>query len=246
MLTVRSLTFTQLRRCGTLGVGVLAENDQAEFGALLRLWRKRRGMTQRTLADRMSYHPSRVSQVESGALPHEEFARQADSVLGAGGELWALFERVAPSPFDPPPAGPERELVTEDFVAWLADNSGDGLRRPLRLGVRRRDAGWRASATQCATAVTCTAPQRRPGRHRRRPGRLLRRRPALPGSGRRHRCPHGGRHPARVAHVAGRPAQRRRAGALRPAGLPLPCPASTPASWRPPSPAWPASRSTAR
>jgi hypothetical protein len=71
----------------------------------------------------MAYDKSRVSQVESGAAPSEAFARQADSVLGADGTLWSLYQELAADRlFGPPP--PERDLrLSADFIAWLADNS---------------------------------------------------------------------------------------------------------------------------
>ncbi len=123
-LSARSLEFTRIDGAGpgTARVLMLDGPDTGEFARELRRWRKQRGMTQRVLADRMAYHHSRVSQVEAGDLPHAEFARQADTILGAGGALWALYAELADAR-DQPPAAPERDLRTTEFVAWLADHA---------------------------------------------------------------------------------------------------------------------------
>lgn len=101
---------------------MLDGRERPDFAHELRRWRKRRGLTQRTLADRMAYHQSRVSQVEAGDLPQEDFARQADAVLGADGALLTVYRRVADTSFFGR-SGPERELTTTDFIAWLADHT---------------------------------------------------------------------------------------------------------------------------
>lgn len=103
---------------------MLGADDEQDFGRDLWRRRKQRRMTQRELAERMAYDRSRVSQVESGETPHEDFARQADLVLGAGGELLALHRRLAAARDDRemPPVH-ERELGTTDFIAWLADHA---------------------------------------------------------------------------------------------------------------------------
>jgi transcriptional regulator with XRE-family HTH domain len=106
---------------------VPGDHELNDFSRELRRLRNLRGMTQSALAERMAYHPTRVSQVERGAVPHEDFARQADSVLGAGGVLRRIYRELA-NLREAEPTGPERELATADFVAWLADHSGVDFR----------------------------------------------------------------------------------------------------------------------
>jgi transcriptional regulator with XRE-family HTH domain len=74
--------------------------DERRFAEELRRWRERRGLTKKALAAAMAYDPSRVSHVEAGRQPPtEEFARQAETVLQTGGELWACWEAIAASRF---------------------------------------------------------------------------------------------------------------------------------------------------
>jgi len=68
--------------------------DQAveEFAAALVRWRDMRGLTKKQLAAVMGFDPSYVSHVEARRhRPTEDFARRAESALGAGGELVRLF-----------------------------------------------------------------------------------------------------------------------------------------------------------
>lgn len=103
---------------------MLTGHDLHDFARELRRRRKQLRMTQRALAERMAYHPSRISQIEGGELPPEDFARQVDTLLEAGGALWALYQDIAGVREFGPPA-PERELSTStaDFIAWIADHS---------------------------------------------------------------------------------------------------------------------------
>jgi hypothetical protein len=63
-----------------------------EFAARLTRWRTERGLTKRALAMGMGFDPSYVSHIEARRYrPTEDFARRAENVLRAGGEIWASF-----------------------------------------------------------------------------------------------------------------------------------------------------------
>jgi transcriptional regulator with XRE-family HTH domain len=116
-----------------------------QLGAELRRRREGAGLTQIALGDRIRYHRSYVSQVESGdQVPAEQFILQAEKALNAGGQLHALFrelhqerearrqethterwraatgDRLRAAPVAP---GPGRELRTLEFVSWVAEHS---------------------------------------------------------------------------------------------------------------------------
>lgn len=64
------------------------------FGQMLRQQRKLRGLSQRALADLISYSFSQVSQMERGVrVPSEDFARRCDVALGTGSILMVAYER---------------------------------------------------------------------------------------------------------------------------------------------------------
>ncbi|MEQ4725017.1 peptide deformylase [Nonomuraea sp. B19D2] len=69
------------------------EHSPQPFGEVLTLWRKRRGMSKRALAEAMRFDPSYISHIESGRhQASEDFARRADAVLSAGGEIWRAWQ----------------------------------------------------------------------------------------------------------------------------------------------------------
>ncbi|MEV4176902.1 helix-turn-helix transcriptional regulator [Nonomuraea sp. NPDC049709] len=62
--------------------------ERRSFGDALALWRSRRGMTKKALAEAMGYDPSYISHIESGRYPAgDDFAHRAEATLSAGGEL---------------------------------------------------------------------------------------------------------------------------------------------------------------
>lgn len=64
------------------------------FAAELRRWRREvRAMSMQALADQMGFDRSYVSHVEAGRyVPSADFARRADRVLSAGGQLWSIWQ----------------------------------------------------------------------------------------------------------------------------------------------------------
>jgi transcriptional regulator with XRE-family HTH domain len=98
--------------------------DEVQYTRELREWRERRGLSKKALAAAMAYDPSRVSHIEGGRqAPTEEFTRQAEAALQAGGALWARWEAIAASRFGLTSRPVERDLRTAPFIAWLADHS---------------------------------------------------------------------------------------------------------------------------
>jgi peptide deformylase len=70
----------------------VVERAADAFAAALRDWRVRRGLSKKQLAAEMGFDPSYVSHVEARRhRPTEDFARRADTVLAAGGEIVRLF-----------------------------------------------------------------------------------------------------------------------------------------------------------
>lgn len=74
--------------------GVVPTGPVQGFAAELRRWRREiRGMSMQALADRMGFDRSYVSHVEAGRyVPGADFARRADRVLTAGGQLWNVWQ----------------------------------------------------------------------------------------------------------------------------------------------------------
>ena len=69
---------------------------QARFGARLRHWRVRAELTQARLASTLRYSPALISKLESGTRRVTiAFARSADELLGANGDLVELAVQVA-------------------------------------------------------------------------------------------------------------------------------------------------------
>lgn len=68
---------------------ITVEQAAQHFAAEVAYWREVRGMSKRTLAKLMGFHPSYVSHIESGRHnPTGDFARRADETLNAGKAIW--------------------------------------------------------------------------------------------------------------------------------------------------------------
>ncbi len=94
------------------------------FAAELTRWRTERGLTKKQLAAEMRFDPSYVSHVEGRRhRPTADFARRAESVLGAGGAIWTRFTE-----YDELRRGARaEELPTRDTPLtdlWLPPGSG--------------------------------------------------------------------------------------------------------------------------
>jgi transcriptional regulator with XRE-family HTH domain len=64
----------------------------AAFARELARWRAERGLSQKKLAAMMGFDPSYVSHIEGRRhRPTQDFARRAETALGAGGAIWARF-----------------------------------------------------------------------------------------------------------------------------------------------------------
>jgi peptide deformylase len=63
------------------------------FGPALTRWRGRRRLTKKALAAAMGFDRSYISHIEAGRhRASADFARKAESILNAGGELWAAWQ----------------------------------------------------------------------------------------------------------------------------------------------------------
>ncbi|MGH8900753.1 MAG: helix-turn-helix domain-containing protein [Egibacteraceae bacterium] len=73
------------------------ESVQHFFGAELRRWRERRGLSQHALGERVNFDGSLIGKVEKAErMPSRELAEACDRVLGTDGglgRLWRLVER---------------------------------------------------------------------------------------------------------------------------------------------------------
>jgi peptide deformylase len=114
------------------------ERAADQFVTALAQWRTERGMTKKQLAARMGFDPSYVSHVEGRRhKPTEDFARRAEAVLSAGGEIWQKFQEydelrharsaapahrdlTVPAQWMPPGTG----LIVEQEIAELAYTDG--------------------------------------------------------------------------------------------------------------------------
>ncbi|OLE21431.1 MAG: formylmethionine deformylase [Actinobacteria bacterium 13_1_20CM_3_71_11] len=80
------------------------------FAAELARWRTERGLSKKQLAGKMGFDPSYVSHVEGRRhRPTEDFARRAEAVLEADGEIWLRYteyEELRRVPRTGVPAGP--------------------------------------------------------------------------------------------------------------------------------------------
>jgi transcriptional regulator with XRE-family HTH domain len=65
------------------------------FGSVLRTWRQKRGLSQRQLADQVTYSKETIAKVELGERwAGLDFAKRCDTVLDTGGELARLVPEV--------------------------------------------------------------------------------------------------------------------------------------------------------
>jgi transcriptional regulator with XRE-family HTH domain len=113
------------------------ERATGEFADALAQWRVQRGLTKRALAAEMGFDPSYVSHVEGRRhRPTQDFARRAEVVLRAGGEIWrsyatyeALRQSVSPAAPAPPAAPPQ----------WIPPGTGLVIEREhARLSLKDR------------------------------------------------------------------------------------------------------------
>jgi transcriptional regulator with XRE-family HTH domain len=71
-------------------------SQRVALGRCLASHRERSGLSQRELAERLYYDRTSISKIETGQQPAPEvFWREADRLLGAGGELVAGFNALA-------------------------------------------------------------------------------------------------------------------------------------------------------
>jgi transcriptional regulator with XRE-family HTH domain len=129
-----------------------------QLGADLRSRRRRAGLTQQALADRIGYDRSYLSQVETGAqIPAEQFILQCERELAAGGDLLGMFREllaerearrqqahtkrwhsaVGESLRVQEISPQARELKTLQFVAWAAEHSCLGFQEAYDAVVAR-------------------------------------------------------------------------------------------------------------
>jgi len=103
-----------------------------EFAAQLTHWRVQRGLTKRALATGMGFDPSYVSHIEAKRYrPTEDFARRAEAVLRAGGELWASYTSYETLRQSAAPAAPS------ESGGWLVPGTGLVVEREqAALGLR--------------------------------------------------------------------------------------------------------------
>ncbi len=95
-----------------------AQEAMGTFRRELTAWRERRGLSKKQLGTLMLFDPSYVSHIESGRhRPTEDFARRADDVLRAEGELLSLWRAYDDSrPRRSVPAPPAERLTGELMV----------------------------------------------------------------------------------------------------------------------------------
>jgi DNA-binding XRE family transcriptional regulator len=130
-----------------------APTPWAEFGRQLRRWRQRAGLTQAQVGTRVGYDHSAISKLEGGRRePSPRLARHLDEVLGAGGELLAVYtasrheeadaapraggSRPGPLPGNTGGTGDGREVgaagpVFPDVPGWPRRLPSHGLECPL-------------------------------------------------------------------------------------------------------------------
>lgn len=93
------------------------------FARELTRWRAQRGFSQKKLASMMGFDPSYISHIEGRRhRPTQDFARRAETALGAGGAIWARF-REYDELRRPVGAGP---LGTPRTISALAPFDRDG------------------------------------------------------------------------------------------------------------------------
>lgn len=114
---------------------------RAYFGWRMRYWRRRSGITQQALGERLGYDHSYLSKVETGdRWPPEDLPARMDRLLGAGGELimlWPLVERErrhairrgqAGTPAPAGESGPSLVSTIEWFLSRAYQETGAEVR----------------------------------------------------------------------------------------------------------------------
>lgn len=129
--------------------GTGAPAPRVGFGATLRYWRKRAGLTQLRLAAELGYHNSVISRWESGGkLPPPEHVRHIDAIVGADGALTQLRSDIAGGkrdraalpglgPHVPLPGAPHDApgtLAVGDTTGWPSNLPHHGTDCPLHPG----------------------------------------------------------------------------------------------------------------
>jgi transcriptional regulator with XRE-family HTH domain len=169
---LRSAAFERAASIGTPGEDLMDQELAPLRQTLIDLlasFRKSAGLTQRELADRLSYARVTVSSAESGhRLPARAFWISADAVLGAAGELVRAYEVLAAARLVEErhrqrtaeierrsrasvPSLPGRSAVP----GLTADGNAAGTAHPSRLAIRT-DANvlWESGRTGTATLAT--------------------------------------------------------------------------------------------
>lgn len=99
------------------------------FGAELRSWRQRAGLSQAALARLVHVHPDLIAKVEKAVRrPSRDLAADCDAALGAGGSLLGLW---APAAADP--RRPHAPLPPPVPVGCVLAGPGDGAASVIRL-----------------------------------------------------------------------------------------------------------------
>lgn len=106
-----------------------------EFGAGLKFWRDKRGLSLRRLAELAHYSKSQISDLERGVrAPRPEMADHLDRVLEAEGALRALAE-LMPPPSSEPPLLDARSYTDLAMQLLAAEGDADMLDRRKLLGI---------------------------------------------------------------------------------------------------------------
>jgi peptide deformylase len=93
------------------------------FAAALVRWRAERGLSKKQLAAEMGFDPSYVSHVEARRhRPTEDFARRAEAVLAAGGDIWQRFREYDQVRHAAPANRPRPEPTIPE--QWRAPTTG--------------------------------------------------------------------------------------------------------------------------
>ena len=125
----------------TWGITMAATASEI-FITELKRWRDVRGMSQTALANKVGYNRSYVSKVEGGQQrPSDSFARQADSVLRAGGALLQAYRELSREVAGEVPAVEQETLAFDQPSSLIVEHDDAELRydgRNYRVIMRRR------------------------------------------------------------------------------------------------------------
>ena len=101
------------------------ERATDEFASVLSRWRTSRGLSKRALAAAMSFDPSYVSHVEGRRhRPTGDFARRAENVLGAGGEIWSAYTAYEALRQSAPPSVVRAPAQRHEVDGWSVPGIG--------------------------------------------------------------------------------------------------------------------------